>query len=402
MIKGCDVTRRFVLGYSYILVFLFLFSAYSEEYLYDKIVVPHVGLPMPLDYLVLAISALVFVCLAYIQGLSTIRLDAVAMLLFLRVVFFSFPIFYSEEAIEGIGRFAVVMAPFLAYVIALNSKVARYENLDGIFIVLGVVVLVQLIYTVQQIDYTSLINQDEVSLLKKIPIGSTNVIAGYFTPVALFMLVRYSKRKVLRIVILACSVLGIYLTGSSAAWFVLLFGILLWRFCVSVGRNKKIMFAFGISAMIVVVCILPMYLSDIGANGLSHGRFEIWTTLLYRSMEAPIFGHGLSFSGHEQAHNILIDTLYQGGIVGLIILIAAIIKIFKSLGFKDCLPLVIYLAALFLYQCEETCYFDCRGDILFWLMAGFAMSIANTSRKRMGSTTIASDLKSICDSDGKK
>ena len=147
-----------------------------------------------------------------------------------------------------------------------------------------------------------------------------------------------------------CSVISvalIMLTAKRAAFIIAILGIGLYRIVQNnneVSSRKKIIRSLSYILIAVVAAFVISYamehsniavlnrLSTIAEDGGS-GRTNIWNYLIYRfnisSTNEKIFGHGFHSVlyrvrplGHARfAHNSYIETLYDYGIVGLILLV---------------------------------------------------------------------------------
>ncbi|WP_372760369.1 O-antigen ligase family protein [Litorivivens sp.] len=188
---------------------------------------------------------------------------------------------------------------------------------------------------------------------------------------------------------------GVLITESRSALLALAVTAAYWFFDAPSIRNFKII-AVGIA--IAAAFMLAPYAELFISRGFSQ-RFEIWHTTLQWIIEKPWLGHGFDAeyvlfvsSGEElyDAHNIHLEILFEGGLIGgalWLIFLATLLKCgwesrHSAMG-KGLLALLIYSI------CVK--FFESRGILsrptefwhLIWLCAGIALALqASASSKR--------------------
>jgi O-antigen ligase len=163
------------------------------------------------------------------------------------------------------------------------------------------------------------------------------------------------KNRLILLCLTPIILLAILKTGSRTSVLVLLLSGLFWYFAsILNSQNKlKIMLA-GLAGILVLVIPLVLFVSQLniaetlvaraaetGQSGdfSENGRFVIWSGFLSLIADEPIFGYGLS--GYDQVtnsffgviyspHNVLLEILIYGGLIGLLLYLSFLIKIFLA------------------------------------------------------------------------
>lgn len=375
--------QKYSLSYYFASIVIFVFFAVPSDYYFERISVPHLVSFIPIQYLHIAISVLALIALISSCTLQRFQLDSISLLLFIRVLASVFISLSSSRGIESIGAIAVPLGSLLAYLIGLNSRISSCRQL---LVPLGffcIVVSLQLILTVGSIDQSRFVFENEIVQWIKIPLASSNAIAGYLLPAILFVAFALDASKAVKGIVLLAGFIALGLTTSSFVWVALIASLIIIA-AVYNDKNKARNMFLLVTAFCVICAVVFIAVPLLDMQELSHGRINIWAETLSEGLKRPLLGHGVGYFDHEQTHNILIDLFYQNGVVGLVVYLSAVIKVLKTCAIDSSLkPSFAYLVALFLYQCEETCYFDYRGDILFWAFAGFAMALAMHNRSEI-------------------
>lgn len=96
--------------------------------------------------------------------------------------------------------------------------------------------------------------------------------------------------------------------------------------------------------------LMELFYSLFGKSGSLQERVTIWSRAIGWFLKSPIFGMGVSSSvtdiwrlTYNHAHNLILQVLYQGGLVSLLFLIAAIVSCVK-IGSHDHRPEAFLLA----------------------------------------------------------
>lgn len=198
---------------------------------------------------------------------------------------------------------------------------------------------------------TSFFNAGPNEISIKLVTGATILIGLYFqNPLSITKKTRLMLVSGVPIILLA-----MLKTGSRTAFLVFVLAGLFW-YVVSIldARNKlKIMVVgvLGISMLLVTLALVMPQLSGAetliarmaesgGKSDFSEGgRFMIWAGFLSIIGDNAMFGYGLS--GYDQVayevfgavyspHNVLLEVLIYGGLIGLLLYLSFLIKIFLA------------------------------------------------------------------------
>lgn len=153
------------------------------------------------------------------------------------------------------------------------------------------------------------------------------MLMEFMALVALYRAFANPKRRVFYGIVMASAMLGIYFCGSISAAAVVCAGVLL--FFLLRGRYKYFwtFAALGTVAAIAALTVLPIIFPRAGdADHSMDQRLSIWGTALQGIQMHPLFGQGpmtyetiyMQFNGYatHHAHNLIIDTVLNYGIVG--------------------------------------------------------------------------------------
>lgn len=205
-------------------------------------------------------------------------------------------------------------------------------------------------------------------------------------------------------IVLTCLLAGVFygvlLTESRSALLALVVTAGYWFFDTPNIRNFKIIAVIGaVGAAIMLAPYAELFIS----RGFSQ-RFEIWHATLQWILEEPWFGHGFGAeyilhvsSGEElyDAHNIHLEVLFEGGLVGGFLWLT-FLSTLASCGWRARnTAMGKCLLALLIYSVSVK-FFESRGILsrptefwhLLWLCAGIAMACDGFASKRSGEPTL--------------
>ena len=167
------------------------------------------------------------------------------------------------------------------------------------------------------------------------PAGSSNALSAIILPVMMATVFQKAKNKFDMTLVFICTV-AIILTKSRWGMGIMIFGLILYYFRSKMTPLKLIL---GTSVVIIVVYLIISYwdvlkilvwgygdeVSGSTMDKLTSGRtlnkYYIDTILNY-----PIIGYGPNYL-EGRAHNIVLDVLFQSGIVGFGLFVASILNI---------------------------------------------------------------------------
>lgn len=221
---------------------------------------------------------------------------------------------------------------------------------------------------------------------------------GIVVILSIYLLLRQQsmQTRLLYLAVVLINFSYVFLSHSRGTLISLVLAIVTWQlfvwFLLSDDRHnyrKKLSLVFA-SFFAVGIALAIAYPEFFRTSFLQRGltyRGEIWRGVLVQVREAPWLGHGLtaiarSFAAdgtvHYDAHSVYLATLFYGGIVGLLFLVAMLVSTFWS-GFRRAKTSGdLLLMCLFLYG---ALWIGPNGDILihhpkpFWLFFWFPLAL---------------------------
>lgn len=373
-------TNKIIIIYFIISIIIFSLFMSESSYLAENIIVPYVKIS-PI-YIHFAITIVIILLILLVTGGKRISIDIVFVFLVSRIVISILPALYSSAAYETIGRVTVPIISALAYFIGIQYR-GRLYSIVMINVIFGLVLSFQTIYTVlnMEVPHISLYAQ-----YIKIPIGSSNLIAAYIVP-CMFLLISFSKMKgIIKLPIIIVFFISIIGTTSIGAILITaIMSIMLLFF-----SNNRISKKVKIISLLLITLASTIYVGYLLGNGntlddLTHNRYSLFIEDIKLWSKNILLGIGMVYEGREAGtHNILVDLLVQGGIIGFfayIIPLSIVFKIIFKNKDKVYLCVKLYLVASFLHSLIETSYFNYINDMLFWFMSGITLSLIRNSSK---------------------
>jgi hypothetical protein len=357
---------------------VFAFFASESSYLAQNIIVPY--FPFSPVYIHLALTLLATLFIIYFTVDREIYFDLIALLLFVRMGASILPAVYIGAAGETLGRVTVPLITFLAYFIGRQYKgQVKWVLYANVFFVL--ILAVQTFYTVRNMVVP---NASEYALYIKIPIASSNAIAALITPCIFLVLLGFRRNSALKYVVMALLFVSVVLTTSQGAFLVMAGTALIYYLYLNKKIDLRIKIAFAV--LIVMAAILAYAILNRSLNELTHARSSLVQKDMMLWTEHMLFGNGMVYAGRGAgSHNIVVDLFVQNGLIGLILYIVPLVMVFKRLlekKIRSSQSIVIFLIAALLYSMIETSYFSYVNDMIFWFMAGAAVSLSQTANEK--------------------
>ncbi len=184
---------------------------------------------------------------------------------------------------------------------------------------------------------------------------------------------KYSRNKeyIIKIAMTLPPLIVILLTQSRGPFL----GLILTLLCLYLTNAKQKIKKLIYIIIGLALLSIPTYITLKDTPVLERhttGRFEIWHSAMQQISERPIFGNGLASNPHytytkpngvvspaSHIHSLYLSTLYQGGIVGLLLLLSIYFLILKEHWVRR------------QYNSSETKW------ILGWILMGAAFGIAD-------------------------
>ena len=337
------------------------------------------------------LSLFVSVCAVGMYLFNTIRfkkkvkINYVIMALFYTYMY-GFTSFFSDYA--NFETYKCIY--FVGFITLLEFAVEYFKEKEVITAYLKAGIIATLIYGLSYIKYFNVVGGMHHGQRKRLSYGYViteqnwyfftydNASVFIFLPIAavfVYYCIRFDKSKFKLCLLYEIMVFLMYLLKSAATAeaIFLLFIIASTYYFYKLSKNEKIKFDLDYKKtwlLIIVVFLLVLTIvgSDLaytvagffGKDGSFTGRDAIWNRAKELIAQSPIFGYGMEdvfFKTmrliYSHCHNILLEILYDGGIVGLSLYAAMIIFFAPKNNPVSC----IFNICLFCYlfgQCFET------------------------------------------------
>lgn len=372
-------TDQLIILYLYLSFLLFAFFASETSYMVQNIIVPYVKYS-PI-YIHLALTICVVFLILYQTVNRKISIDPIAMLLFARLGISIIPAIYIEAASNTLGRVTVPLITLLAYFIGRQYKgnIRSIINANAIFVL---ILAIQTFYTVKHMVVPNIIYYEQYV---KIPLASSNVIAAFITPCIFLIFIGYMRNSIMKY-IMVCTLFSAVIVSTSKGAFLVLAAT---AFIYFVFLNNKIDIRIKIiSAVFLLMSAIVLYaLLNKSLSDFTHQRSDLILDDIKLWTDHIFIGNGMVYEGRGAgSHNIVIDLLVQNGLIGLISYVVPLVIVFKQLfknRIKSSLCIGLFLVAALLYSLIETSYFSYSNDMIFWFMAGVAISLSQSENQKL-------------------
>lgn len=388
--------------YLYVISILFLFAFTSSTT--NSLIVAYIKLPI--DTYFIAFTVIVIIALAYfVMSFKTLYIDVITILLYFRMVIYLIPVAFGLFS-DSWGNYILVIADLLIYFIASQNNFLNYNKIVRLLYLFALVISVQVIITF--IDINNIVNYFSIAYksLMIIPIGASNFIACIIIPITIATIAKtgINKKNLLFFVVLFTSI--VLIKSRGAFLIVSMFGVysLFTIYKEFIRHNKilKLLFVtmiIGMSVLVITQNIIPNGKQQItlvldgyssimneqrGLNTLSSGRIDIFSETFDSIIQSPLWGHGASYQlGQVRSHNIILDILYQSGILGLFLFLSILYNWFSKvrkyknkdefINFSYWFCMVVLIQSLF----EINLINSIATDFLFFTILGLSMSKIN-------------------------
>lgn len=280
---------------------------------------------------------------------GNLKLDGIAIALLFRVMIGCLQIFrvifvFNDE--PRLGNYFLWLLDFLIYVMAYNALPAEsFLKMTYIFsLVISIEVIIQAILGVlPYVPYSEVYYK----ACLHIPIGSSNYLSTIVLPFLLASIMSCKEKNGIWYCCTLIQVIGVLLTKSRAGMLLLACGLLL--LFIKHFRNMKkwvvvvlpLLTFFAVYFIVryqsEIVKVLSGYASVVSTGGLlnklSSGRMDSIRDILDNMVKCPILGYGPNYK-FSRPHNIVIDLLYQNGIIGLIVFAVEICGSLKKVNLQ--------------------------------------------------------------------
>lgn len=388
--------------YPYIVLILFLF-VYTFGFdrnrlsIIDSMSVPII--PMNISIACFLIS-LFGIIVALIN--KQIEFDTIAWLLLIRIILFVIASFDVAGYEYKLGVFYAVVQCLIAYIIGKNYR----KDFKYIYIAL----LIFSIFISLEIFYIPIVNNvnffpvgDSPSkYFMELPMGKHNYITCILIPTYLLLTNCLIKNKKLNIIYTI--IIGLAVLVTSSRWGFIVY--LLFTIINNIENFKKIHLNHKYLKSLIIILVVFLIVCAIFWNqiyqvifnivsryslSIFSSRIEIFKDSTRLFLEHPLFGRtAYSYLVHNNtsAHNFILESLIQTGIIGTIIFITSLYLVYKNIfmikennirkGF------LLFITSFLFQGLAEPNMFGLRADFYFWLIISFgiANSIISNSKEK--------------------
>jgi len=254
----------------------------------------------------------------------------------------------------GFGNYMIYVFEFLIYrgcLLSFNPKhMERFLTIINIcvFVIALETIYQSVIGILPQISYVMPWYKSNMV----IPFGGSNTLATIIFPIWAAQLFVKKPEEKFRLVFLLVLTVALILTKSRFA--MLLMILILIKIMMSYKntfvRVLAFLSLFGLGFLVLsnlelASTLFSGFSDEVSkggtANKLSSGRMSYFSMYIDGFLQSPIIGYGPTYE-ESRAHNIIIDVLYQNGILGLILFISAIVYVLKGSKKNSQSPVIGY------------------------------------------------------------
>lgn len=178
-------------------------------------------------------------------------------------------------------------------------------------------------------------------------------VYGYYAGISILLVLFSSYRKTLKFFLLSILSIGLFLAASRGSLLATAFAVIFFYFKGTQIKQKIVVLVSLVIAVILLVFFGSMYESRLLTE--AGGRSELYNVGATMFLESPFFGYGKStlldinhFEGvNSPAHNFILQTLLDYGLLALI-------------------PFLLIIWLLFKQSCKKS-----QSFLLFLLVVGF-------------------------------
>lgn len=337
--------------------------------------------------------------------------DDITFLLLLSVYLGVIPFFYAANINSYWGNFLPLIVSLVSYHICRQSKIDFSKTILWILYFVCLVLSIQVI-AIELSYFSNLYLSNLTNTLAKsnlkIPIGDSNLIAAYLLPLVIFIV--SFKKNIITFIVVAMSTYALILCRSKNA--LILIMLLLFAYVVNtlyhcLLKDTSLDIKYRWLVLIIIIVLIGMLLFGLLTTAfgiisklkfsydspynnevlkymdtITSGRVIIFQNELIRFSKHPFLGNGFGYNlGQKRSHNWIIEIMVQRGIIGLLIYLLCIEKVFKTgMRFykKDTFvkASVNMLCVVFIQGLFEVTVSIVGIDFLIWSISGFLMARA--------------------------
>lgn len=396
-IKRIPMLALIIFFYAVLYLFCCETGASNLEYLKWK--------PIEFHYNSFVILMLVIICFAYYAFRKRIIIDGVFLLLLIRAIIMIIPLTYNNATMTyNAGNYLTNICAPLLYILFRRDNREWQEIGFRFFSFFGMALVCELIIAWLMSEYSWLTTYYKFYM--GIPLGKSNSIGCFLLSIYGMIDLNLAKlRKHIKTLLMVLLVIGGILI-KSRSFFVVFFIYYIIKFIIT--KKKKINAKRFIVCMLLlssIVILFAMYgdiFLDYGINfivgnfydisgstslfdRITSNRGEVLRKVYVHITDHPLLGNGLDYSavGGQFAHNLLVDLLFQSGIIGTFLYISAVgLSLRNSIKHNPnreeiLIPVIILINAFF-----EPGLLMFPMDFIFWIVMGYTCNFSGASKNR--------------------
>lgn len=391
------IKKRIVDYYPLIVLICFLFinffglnpKMFEDNSVYNYISVPYI--PMNITIACFIISLFGIIIMVYNKQL---KFDIIAWLLFARSILYIITSFFVNEVDYKIGDCYAIVQCLFAYLIARNyKKDLKYINIAVLIFTIFICIEIFYIPIVNNVNFFPVAGSPSKPYMV-LPMGKHNYITCILIPS--YLLLSNCLLKNYKLYILYTILIGLAVLVTLSRWGLIVFIIFTLinnlKNIKKLLTQKKLINKFLIAITIILLAILFLFtpIKNILNNVVSRYSFSIFSSRLQIFKESfdlflkhPIFGrtaYSYQVYNANGAHNFILESLIQTGIVGTGILLYCLYLVIKKLNTIDNNNIrkgyLLFISAHLFQGLAEPNLLGLRSDFLFWLIIGFGVAEA--------------------------
>lgn len=384
--RGSDFTFKYMM-----LFFVGMFLCSSETLLQQEnmanIAVPYIKFDG--TYILYFLLVALFVILHFLRKRKVI-IDEFMIFLAFKLLIVPFQILVVSQVGMSIrwGNIFFLITEIILYIwlsMALIGEVCK--SLAKCFKILSVVISIEIIIQAIAVVSNGIpYNHISYKACMVIPFGGSNTLSTFILPILAGWLFESKNKKIIDWVGIILLTVGVILTKSRTAIIIFALCVLVYVFCEF--RHKKTILRGVIAASSIfwiAVFVFNNYLEEIvqflqgfsavyqGSSSLDtllSGRLSLIEELLQDLWMSPLVGFGPNYV-QSRTHNLIYDTMYSSGIVGLIYLLCIIYRIIKVARRKERLRIdnfFVWIFSIYIVQAmfEISIFNVFLSDLLFF------------------------------------
>lgn len=263
------------------------------------------------------------------------------------------PIFWANLEFFWGNYYSFLLSPFI-YFVCLNIQVRSTKKIISIFLKFFALVLcIEIIFkAIELINKMGITSAGYYKQMFRLNIGNSNALGFYL--LLLFFIIYANPRKWIDKILLVLILISIISIQSRTTLLIFILCFTLFNLKIKHTWKILVVLILGIIVVNIFFNISPSFKErllfgilpgrqNVSLNDISGGRIFIYKEIIKKIAEHPIFGVGSGNIGFKtleggklqiiRSHNIFIDLLGMGGVIGFLLYLSLIIYLIKWLKF---------------------------------------------------------------------